>query len=93
MAIRITGIRKPGGASNIHAAVSHYRWVEDGKSTSIITERLTVVGWVDKGISAYVSNGANRAYCRVRQNENGTRFLQSVSDGKYSDNILSLPEC
>ena len=93
MAIRITGIRKPGGAGNAHAAISHYRWIEDGKTTGAITERLTVVGWVDKGIAAYVSDGQNVAYCQVRQNDNGTRYLQTVTDGKFSDNLLSLPEC
>lgn len=93
MPIRITGIRKPGGANNAHAAISHYRWVEDGKTVSTISERLTVVGWVDNGVTAYVSDGRNIANCHVRQNDNGTRYLQTVTDGKYSDNLLSLPEC
>lgn len=93
MAIRITGIRKPGGASNTHTAISHYRWIEDGKTAVSITDRLTVVGWVDGGVTAYVSDGVNIAYCQVRQNDNGTRYLQTVTDGKFSDNLLSLPEC
>lgn len=93
MAFRITGIRKPGGAGNTHSAISHYRWVDDGKTESTISERLTVVSWLNKGHTAYVSDGVNKAYCQVRQNDNGTRYLQTVTDGKYSDNLLSLPEC
>lgn len=93
MAIRITGIRKPGGADNAHAAISHYRWIEDGKTTSNITDRPTVVKWVDDGVVAYVSDGYSKTYCSVRENERGTRFLQTVTNSRYSDNLLSLPEC
>jgi hypothetical protein len=93
MAIRITGIRKPGGANNAHEAISHYRWIEDGKAFTSITDRQTVVGWVENGVSAYVSGGSIVAYCQVRQSAGGTRYLQTVSDGKFSDNLLSLPEC
>jgi len=93
MAIRITGIRKPGGLSNSHTAISHYRWIEDGKAISTISERKVVVDWVDGGVVAYVSDGVNKAYCGVRENEHGTRYLQTITNGKYSDNLLSLPEC
>ena len=93
MAYRITGIRKPGGASNAHEAISHYRWIQDGTSISVITDRETVVGWADAGLSFYVSDGANIAYCGVRESSRGTRFLQTHSDGKWNDNLLALPEC
>jgi len=93
MAIRITGIRKPSGVNNTHEAISYYRWVEDGKTISTISDRQTVVGWVDGGVTAYVSDGLRVAYCQVRQSVSGTRFLQTVSDGKFTDNLLSLPEC
>jgi hypothetical protein len=93
MAFQITGIRKPGGADNIHDAISHYRWVDDGKTTSQIDERLRVVGWVESGIDAYVADGPQKIWCEVRQNENGTKFLQTVADGEWSNNLLALPEC
>ncbi len=94
MAFQITGIRKPGGADNSHEAISHYRWVDDGKSQSTITERLTVVSWVeDKKIPAYVADGTRKIWCEVRQNQNGTKFLQTQADGQWSNNLLALPEC
>lgn len=93
MAYRITGIRKPGGASNTHEAISHYRWTEDGSNTSTITDRPTVVTWVDAGHHFYVSDGINVAYCDVRESSRGTRFLQTHSDNKWNDNLLALPEC
>jgi hypothetical protein len=93
MAYRITGIRKPGGVSNTHEAISHYRWIEDGSTTSTITERMTVVGWVNTGHKFYVSDGKNTAWCGVRTSSRGTKFLQTYSDGKWNDNLLSLPQC
>ena len=92
MAFQITGIRKPGGASNTHAAISYYRWQDDLSDKSDITERLTVVSWVEGGTGAYVTDGTNKVWCRVRQNEYGTKYLQTVADGKWTDNLLALPE-
>lgn len=94
MAFQITGIRKPGGAANSHEAISHYRWVDDGKTAPHIDERMTVVGWVEgKKIPAYVADGNNKIWCQVRENSNGTKFLQTVADGQWSNNLLALPEC
>ncbi len=93
MAIRITGIRKPGGAQNPHEAISHYRWVEDGTAESDITARPTVVGWVDSDIRAYVQDSSGQVNCHVNISRAGTRFLQTYADGRWTDNLLSLPEC
>lgn len=94
MAFRINGIRKPGGAANTAVAISHYRWIDDGKSEETITDRMTVVSWVEeRGIRAYVADGANKVWCEVRTNSNGTKFLQTVADGRETNNLLSLPEC
>ncbi len=65
MAIRITGIRKPGGAQNTHAAISDYRWVEDGTNQTDITSRPTVVGWVSIGLRAYVQDSSGQVSCGV----------------------------
>jgi hypothetical protein len=94
MAFRITGIRKPGGADNPHEAISAYRWVDDGKTAVHIDDRPTVVAWVDKGIQAYVLDASgNKAYCKVNVSRSGTRFLQTYADGKWTDNLLALPQC
>jgi len=94
MAIEITGIRKPGGAWNTAEAISHYRWVEDGTANRGITDRLTVVDWLEhRGITAYVADNSQQVWCEVRQNQHGTKFLQTVADGRETNNLLSLPEC
>jgi len=93
MAFQITGIRKPGGAENPNEAISHYRWQDDMSDRSAITERVTVVGWVESGTAAYVADGSRKILCEVRKSVNGTKFLQTVADGQWSNNLLSLPEC
>jgi hypothetical protein len=94
MAIQITGIRKPGGAQNTAEAISHYRWIEDGTGLTDITDRMTVVGWLeDRNVTAYVANGSQKVWCEVRQNQYGTKFLQTIADGRETNNLLSLPEC
>ncbi len=93
MAFQITGIRKPGGADNPHEAISHYRWQDDESNKSDITDRLTVVGWVEVNkIPAYVANGTGKVWCYPRQNQFGTKFLQTQADNRWSDNLLSLPQ-
>jgi hypothetical protein len=92
--IQITGIRKANGDhESLYEAVSHYRWVQHGTDNAGITDRPTVVGWVDRGTEAYVSGGRTRAYCFVNQSSRGTRFLQTRPDATAEDNLLYLPEC
>lgn len=93
MAINITGVRKPGGVQNPHEAISFYRWLEDGTGKSGITDRNTVVGWVVAGTRAYVQDARGQVDCRVRASAADTRFLQTYADGRWTDNLLSLPEC
>jgi hypothetical protein len=92
MAIRITGIRKPGGAQNPHEAISHYRWVEDGTNKTSINPRPDVVEWVDSGIRTYVQDVSGQVNCRANVSQGGTRFLQTYADGRWTDNLLSLPQ-
>ncbi len=92
MAYRITGIRKPGGVSNVHEAISHYRWIKDGQTTSYISDRVTFIGLVEGKVATYVQDSSgNKAYCKINVSKSGTRFLQTYSDGKWTDNLLSLP--
>lgn len=93
MTFQIVGIRKPGGANNPHEAISHYQWIDDGETAAYITERLKVISWVeDLKLPAYVLDGSRKIWCQVRQNENGTKYLQTVADGQWSNNLLALPE-
>lgn len=95
--IRITGIRKDNGNhDNPFEAVEAYRWEQPGTSNGAITNRSTVVGWVDNGyngskVLAYVQEEAPKAECFVNESSRGTRFLQTKPDATEKNNLLNLP--
>ena len=94
MAVRIIGVRKPGG--DIHSrleAISHYKWINEQTKESDIAERPTMVAWVDKGNRAYVSSSEGTVDCFVNTSASGTRFLETHADSKSSNNLLNLPPC
>lgn len=94
MAVRIVCINKSGGDhENPHEAVSHYGWKNEITGDSNKATRLSMVAWIEEGNHAYVGTGSIKVYCEVRQSRNGTKFLQTKSDGEWSNNLLSLPEC
>jgi len=92
MALQITGIRKPGGRHS-HEAISHYRWRKDTTGEEGIDARLEVITYLENNNEkAYVSAGGQTAWCAIRTNAYGTKYLQTYADGTYNDNLLSLPE-
>jgi hypothetical protein len=96
MAIRITCINKSGGYhADPHHAISQLGWVneqtgEQGKST-----RLEIYDWIknQNGVAYVVDSRNNRARVGMRENANGTKYLQTYSDEVWTDNLLALPEC
>jgi len=97
MTRRIVCIKKDNGNhNNPHEAVNSYGWVDEGssKETANVTNRQAFVDWVKQGNKAYVKDSSNNvAYCEIRTSSAGTEFLQTVADGKYTDNLLNLREC
>jgi hypothetical protein len=96
MAIRITCVAKPdGNLQNPHEAISELGWINevDGQRSKI--SRLDLYAWLnDKGGVAYVTDTAgNIAYVKPRLNAYGTKYVQTQSDGVWSDNLLALPKC
>jgi hypothetical protein len=93
MALEITGIRKPN-PQDPHEAVSHYRWYDDEDNTRGIDEREALISWMQSHkVDAYVADGASKVWCGIRENSHGTKYLQTYSDSKYTNNLLSLPQC
>jgi hypothetical protein len=94
MAIRITCIIKDhGNHDNPHKAVEAYGWVNEEAGTSGRSLRVEAALWVKSGGKAYVIDSKdNKVYCEYRNRE-GTEFLQTVADGRETNNLLELPEC
>jgi hypothetical protein len=95
MAVRITCINKDNGNhDNPNEAISHFGWQNESTGKTGRATRQQMVEYIeaDKG-AAYVGTGASKVYCYVRTSPRGTKFLQTQSDGQWSNNLLSLPEC
>lgn len=95
MIVRITCINKDNGNHyNPHEAITHLGWLNESDGTSNKMTRLQAVDYIEKGNKAYVKDSrGNVAYLVVRTSTSGNKFVQTVADGKYSDNLLELPEC
>jgi len=96
MAVRIKCVDKPSGnIQNPHEAISQYGWINEENQETGITGRISMVNWIEnEGGVAYVKDTlGNVAYCQVRTSVNGTKFLQTVTDRRWSDNLLSLLRC
>ena len=94
MAVRVTGIRKAGGDHyDPHEAISHYRWLNESTGETKISNRPTMVVWVEGGGRAYVSSQEGTVDCFVNTSAAGTKFLQTNADSRSSNNLLNLPEC
>ena len=95
--LRITGIRKDNGNhDNPYEAVEAYRWEQPGTTNGAISDRATVVSWVDRGyncnkVQTYVQEETPRADCFVNESARGTRFLQTKPDATEKNNLLDLP--
>jgi hypothetical protein len=93
--VRIVCINKSGGDHlDANEAVSNYGWIYPGTVQYSKAIRQDMVDWLSRnGNSAYVETNGKQSECYVRTSVNGTKFLQTYSDGYWNNNLLSLPEC
>lgn len=95
MTVKIVCINKSDGYhENPHEAISHYGWKNESSDETGISDRQSMVNWMKQGNYAYVVDQyGQKVYCQVRVSVNGTEFLQTESDNKLTNNLLSLIEC
>ncbi len=95
MAVRITCADKPSGnLQNPHEAISQYGWLDESTQKTKISTRQQMVEFLKNGGVAYVQDAyGTKAFCQVRKNMNNTEYLQTVTDSRWSDNLLSLSSC
>lgn len=96
MSVRITCINKSGGYhDDPHNAIERVGWIEDGTGKTANSTRLEMYDWIkfQKGVAYVVDSKGNKAYVGTRENERGTKYLQTYADQVWTDNLLALPEC
>lgn len=91
--VRITCINKDNGNhENPHEAITHFGWYNHANGKRGRSSRTDMVSYVEGGNRAFVDNG-QKAYCIVKTSRNGNKYLQTVADGRESNNLLELSEC
>jgi Protein of unknown function (DUF3892) len=87
MDVQVRCIRKPDRNSP-HEHITHL-----GNGTQVWT-REQVIQWIDRGEhSFFVADSRVRADVRVVREFGKVPFLRTVADGRWTDNLLSLPTC
>ncbi len=95
MSVRITCINKDNGNhNNPHEAITNFGWLNESNNENGNAPMNEMVQYLEKGNNAYVKDYyGNVAYCIVRISQNGNKFIQTIKDQTYADNLLNLPEC
>lgn len=92
MAIRFTHKRMSPGYSD-HEHITHLAWVNTVDSTQSGTStKAALVKWVDDGGKAQVGTGTNAVPVGVVRPSYGEPYLRTYADGKWTNNLLNLPD-
>ena len=92
---KIIAIRKDGGNHyNPNEAISDYKYIDQTDGNIYFQNRGGFVKWIELGNAAFVTDKSTyrNVYCYVNESSQGTKFLQTYSDGTYTNNLLELPE-
>lgn len=90
MAIRMTHKRLAGGTGHQHIV---RLWWADAANDTGDNSTAELVNWIEnKSGSAYVEDGyGNRVSVGVVTPQVGAKYLRTHADGKWTDNLLALP--
>lgn len=96
MAVRITCINKDNGNhGNPHEGITNYGWRVEATGEMGNSTRAEMVDFLEvKKGKAYVKDArGNVAWVDVWVSAHGNKYLRTYADGKWTDNLLALPEC
>ena len=96
MAVRVTCIRKDGGNhQNPHEEITDFGWANEQTRATGRSTRAQMIEFLERqNGSAFVKDrSGNVAFIGVVITSWGTKYLRTYADGKWTDNLLSLPEC
>jgi hypothetical protein len=93
MALQITK-RKMEISGKTHERIAEVEWINPETGNSGRSSRASMYNWIkDNNGQAYVEDkSSDKAYVGTRENEAGTKYIQTYSDGIWNDNLLALPE-
>lgn len=89
MSVQITHIHF-GSTPKTHETITNYKWLSSDGSVGS-SDKPTMVDWIDnKGGKAFVGTGTNQV--SVGTVDAKPKYLRTYADGKWTNNLLSLPE-
>ena len=96
MAVRITCISKDGGNhQNPHEGITNYGWVNEQTRATGNSTRTQMLDFLERqrGVAYVRDRNRNVAKIGVWTSVYGHKYLRTFADGKWTDNLLALPEC
>lgn len=92
MTVEITHVRY-GSTEKTESTIAQYKWRNPSDGNVGSSDKPTMVDWIDnKGGHAYVGNGSSRVDVGVVRPMQGQPYLRTYADGKWTNNLLNLPE-
>jgi len=93
--IQIVCINKDGGNhTNPHEGITNFGWVNSETSARGNSSRPAMVAWIENGGKAFVRDAAgNVAWLVVRTSAYGNKYVQTLADNRWTNNLLALQEC
>lgn len=88
MAVEITAIRLPTGGTHEH--ITTFKWKNEDASTGQ-SSTAQMVEYIDGNGKAHVGSGSQTAPVGVVRPDGHAPYLRSYADGKWNNNLLSLP--
>ena len=76
-----------GGSGHEH--IAKVTWEENSSGSTGESTRAQMVTFIEGGGDARVANGAS--YVKVGVVNATPKYIRTIADGKWSDNLLALP--
>lgn len=94
MSVQILCINKDAGNHmNPYESISNLGWKAENGARGIASLK-EMVAFIEQGGRAYTRDAFNNvAWLIVRVSARGNKFVQTVADKRWTDNLLALNEC
>ena len=91
MTVQITHIRYTSSTPT-HESITHYRWVGVENNSTGSNSKAEMVYFLDnQNGQAVVGSGASRVKVGTVHPDHGQPYLRTYADGRWNNNLLSLP--
>ena len=91
MTVRITHVRF-STTSKTHETITDYKWTNPSTNATGSSTKAAMVDWMDnQNGRAIVGSGSSQVNVGVVHPDSSQPYLRTHADGKWSNNLLSLP--